>query len=287
MIFWAFSFIWTKAAIVSFHPMTIITLRLVIASVLMFMFLSITGKIQKIKAKDFKWFLFLAFFEPYLYFVGETNGLTLVDSTLASVIVSTVPLFAPIFAYLLLRERIGWPNIVGIIVSLIGVFFVIYQPGSEMSANPKGVALMFLAVFAAICYAILLRRIPVYYSTMNVIFYQNLFGLIFFIPTFLLTDLSSIQTIHITRDAIVALLLLSVFASVIAFVLFAGAVRQVGVAKTNVFVNLIPVFTAIFSWFFYSEIIFISKWIGITIVVLGLFVSQWGKLKFNKKVTEI
>lgn len=267
--------------------MTIITLRLVIASVLMFAFLSFTGKIQKIKAADFKWFFFLAFFEPYLYFVGETNGLTIVDSTLASVIVSTVPLFAPVFAFILLRERVGWQNIVGIVVSLIGVFFVIYQPGSEISASPKGVALMFLAVFAAICYSILLRRIPVYYSTMNVIFYQNLMGLVFFIPTFLFTDMSSIQTIHVTKDAVVALILLSVFASVIAFILFAGAVRQVGVAKTNVFVNLIPVFTALFSWIFYSEFISMWKWIGILIVIAGLFASQWGKMKFNKKLKDI
>jgi len=86
---------------------------------------------------------------------------------------------------------------------------------------------------------------------------------------------------------LVALLMLSVFASVIAFVLFAGAVRQVGVAKTNVFINLIPVFTAIFSWLILDEMITRSKWFGIFIVVVGLFVSQWGKMKFNKQTEEI
>lgn len=40
--------------------------------------------------------------------------------------------------------------------------------------------------------------------------------------------------------------MLSVFAFVIAFRPFAWAVRKMGVAKTNAFVNLIPVFTAIF-----------------------------------------
>ena len=146
---------------------------------------------------------------------------------------------------------------------------------------------MFLAVFAAICYATVLRKIPDYYTNMNVIFYQSLLGLIFFIPTFMLTDFKTIQTIHISRESLIALFMLSVFASVIAFVLFAGAVRKVGVTRTNVFVNLIPVFTAILSWFILDEILTISKWIGIMVVVIGLFVSQVGKIRFNKAVEDV
>lgn len=282
MIFWSFSFIWTRVAIHSFHPMTLITLRLLIASILLFVVAKSTGKLQKLRRKDFKWFILLAFFEPFLYYVGETYGLTTVESTLAAVIVSTIPLFAPVFAFFILRERIGRPTIIGILISLVGVFFVIYEPGGGFKANPWGVALMFLAVFAAICYATVLRKIPTYYSNMNVIFYQSLLGLVFFIPTFFLTDYSTIQTIKVSNEALLALVMLSVFASVIAFVLFAGAVRQVGVTRTNVFVNLIPVFTAILSWIILDEIITVGKWFGISVVVIGLFVSQWGKGKRMK-----
>jgi len=282
MVFWSFSFIWTRVAIHSFHPMTLITLRLVIASVLLFIVAKSSGKLQKLRREDFKWFILLAFFEPFLYYVGETYGLTTVESTLAAVIISTIPLFAPVLAFVILRERIGWATIIGILVSLIGVFFVIYEPGGGFKANPWGVALMFMAVFSAICYATVLRKIPTHYNNMNVIFYQSLLGLIFFIPTFFLTDYPTIQSLKVTNESLFALLMLSVFASVIAFVLFAGAVRKVGVTRTNVFVNLIPVFTAILSWMILDEIITISKWFGIAVVVVGLFVSQWGKRKSFK-----
>jgi drug/metabolite transporter (DMT)-like permease len=166
------------------------------------------------------------------------------------------------------------------------VFFVIYEPAGGFHANPWGVALLFLAVFAAICYATVLRKIPTHYSTLNVIFYQSLLGLIFFIPTFVLTDYPTIQNLKVSGESLLALVMLSVFASVVAFVMFAWAVRQVGVARTNVFVNLIPVFTAILSWLILSESITWVKWCGIAVVVLGLFVSQWGKLTFNKKLKE-
>lgn len=282
MIFWSVSFIWTKVAILSFPPITLISLRLLIASVLLLIFAIITGKLQKLQRTDLKWFIILAFFEPYLYFLGETFGLTLVKSTLASVIVSTIPLFAPIFAFLILRERINRANIIGIIISLIGVYFVIRERDSDIIANPWGVALLFLAVFAGICYSITLKKIPLHYSSINIVLYQSVIGLVFFVPTYFLTDFNSIQHYEITKDSLIALLLLAVFASVIAFVLFAGSVRKLGVTKSNAFVNLIPVFTAIFSWIILDELLSVDKWIGILIVVFGLFVSQWRKTK-NKE----
>jgi drug/metabolite transporter (DMT)-like permease len=145
---------------------------------------------------------------------------------------------------------------------------------------------MFIAVFSAICYATVLRKIPLHYDNMNVIFYQSLLGLIFFIPTFFLTDYLTIQNIKVSNQSLVALLLLAVFASVIAFVLFAGAVRKVGVTRTNVFINLIPVFTAIFSWLILDEKLTVSKWIGITIVIFGIFISQWGKRRKLKMASD-
>jgi Permeases of the drug/metabolite transporter (DMT) superfamily len=286
MVFWSFSFIWTRVAIHSFHPMTLITLRLAIASLLLLVVARSRGKLQKLRKKDVKWFVMLAFFEPFLYYVGETYGLTMVESTLAAVIVSTIPLFAPMLAFVILREKIGLSNIIGIVVSLVGVFFVIYEPGGGLKTNPWGIALLFLAVFAAICYATVLRKIPTYYSNMSVIFYQSSLGLLFFIPTFFLTDYATISALKVSAESLTALLMLSVFASVIAFVLFAGAVRKVGVTRTNVFVNLIPVFTAILSWVILDELLTVSKWVGILVVVIGLFASQWGKVKINREAEE-
>ena len=277
MIFWSFSFIWTRVAIQSFHPMTLITLRLILASALLFVAMKLGGKFQKLRLQDFKWFILLAFFEPFLYYVGETFGLTMVESTLAAVIITTIPLFAPVLAFIVLGECINWATIVGILISLVGVFFVIYEPNGGFKANPWGVALMFMAVFSAICYATILKKIPSYYNNMSVIFYQSLLGLICFIPTFLLTDLSTIQTLTVSSESLFALLMLAVFASVVAFVLFAGVVREIGVARTNVFVNLIPVFTAILAWFILNERLTFYKWAGILVVVSGLFLSQWNK----------
>ena len=52
MIFWSFSFIWTRVAIQSFPPMTLIMLRLFIASVLLYTVTKVSGKFQRLRGKD-------------------------------------------------------------------------------------------------------------------------------------------------------------------------------------------------------------------------------------------
>lgn len=279
MIFWSFSFIWTKIAIVSFPPVTLVTLRLVIASLLLFGYALATGKFQLIKREDWKWFILLAFFEPYLYYMGETYSLTTMDPTMVSVIVATIPLFAPLFAFIFLRERIGWMNILGIIISIMGVMLVIYTPGSLLNYTMNGILLSFVAVFSAVFYAVILRKISLHYHTVSIILFQSVIGLGFFIPTFFITDFSTIGSFNISWKSLEALIMLAIFASVLAFVLFAGVVRKIGIAKTNVFVNLIPVFTAVFAWLILGHLLNFSQWIGVGIVVSGLFVSQLNKKK--------
>lgn len=282
MLCWSISFIWTQVAMESFTPVTLISLRLILASLLLFLFCFLTKKLQPIKRKDIKLFILLAFFEPYLYYIGETYGLTMVAPTLASVIVSTIPLFAPFAAFFFLKEKISFNNVLGIIISLLGVCFVVYQHSTVSDTSFKGVLLLFFAVVAAICYNMILRKIPNYYSSLNIILYQSLFGLIFFIPTFVFTDLKHIGTLSVTINALSALFTLAVFASVLGFVLYVGTVRKIGVAKSNVFSNLIPVFTAIFSWLILNENLSAIKWIGIAIVIAGLFMSQ---LSYKKKIS--
>lgn len=282
MICWSFSFIWTSVALESFPPLTLISLRLVFASLILFIILLLSGKLIIPKRDDLKLFLALAFFEPFLYYIGETYGLTMVSPTLASVIIATIPIFAPFFAFAILKERFTSLNLLGIAVSLFGVFLIVNKTNNTGSTSAAGIMLVFLAVLSAVIYGLILRKIPVKFSAANIVLYQNLFGLLYFIPTTLFTDYSKYDGITIHQESLKALLLLTIFASIIAFVLFSEVVRRIGLTKSQVFTNLIPVFTALFSWIFLEELLSKLQWFGIFVVVLGVFVSQSG-IKLRKK----
>ena len=136
-IFWGFSFVWTDIALkANIAPITLVTARMIIATVLLGAWAKYTGNLQKIKFKHLKYFLGLALCEPFLYFLCETYGQTMVSPTVTSVIVATIPLFTPIVASLILKERVNLSTIIGIVISMIGDrFYFLFTFGKRFGGN--------------------------------------------------------------------------------------------------------------------------------------------------------
>lgn len=274
MIFWSFSFVWFKIANRSYEPIAIVFIRLCIAIVFLSAFLLVTKRFKRVRKADRKYFLLLAIFEPFLYFLGESFGLTYVSSTVGSVIISTIPVFAVIFAFVIYRERLKLINYIGVIVSFAGVLIFITNSSGSITLNPKGLALMFLAVMAAVGYNMVLYRLTSDYDPVTIVNIQNIIGAILFLPLFLIFDLKDLMATGIVTESFGSIVLLAVFASCGAFVLFAYSVRHLGISRANIFSNLIPVFTAIFAFFIVGDRITVRNAIGMLVVIAGLFLSQ-------------
>lgn len=211
--------------------------------------------------------------------MGESHGLTYVSSTVAAVIVATIPLLSPIAAWYFFREKVTWKNIAGFALSFVGVALVVLNGSFRFDAPPIGIALEFLAVFSAIAYSIVLRKLVFRYNTFTIIAYQNLIGIFFFLPFWLIFDLKEFLATPFHPQAFRAILLLAVFASTLAFMLFTQSIRKIGVNRSNTFVNIIPVFVAVLSFFVLNEELGFQKIIGIIVVIAGLFLAQTRRRK--------
>ncbi len=274
MIFWSFSFIWFKVANETFRPITIVFIRLVFSVVLLTAYLVITRNFMKIRKQDRKLFLMLALFEPFLYFLGESFGLTYVSATVCSVIISTIPVFATIGAWLFFRERLKVINYAGIVLSFIGVLVFILNTDGSISFNLKGLGLLMLAVFSAVGYNLTLSRLVGHYTPVYIVNVQNVIGAVLFLPLFLILDLKHFVNTPFTFELFKPIIELSLFASCFAFILFAYSVKQMGITRSNVFSNCIPVFTALFSFILLGEKLTVQNIAGMGIVITGLFLSQ-------------
>ncbi len=274
MLFWSFSFVWFKIALIAYNPLTIVIFRLAIAAVLITIIAASLKRLQKPTRKDFRLFVAMAFFEPFIYFLGESYGLKYVSPTVAAVIVATIPLFSPIAVWYFHKDKIRVMNVVGLLFSFIGVGFVVLNGAFQLDASPLGVGLEFMAVFAAIGYTIILKNLVSRYNTLTIIAYQNIIGILFFLPIWLIVDFNTLIHTPFHTQAFRAIIMLAVFASTLAFVFFTQSIRQIGITRSNTFINLIPVFVAILSYFILKEELGFQKIIGIIIVVAGLFLAQ-------------
>ena len=275
MIIWSSSVIATGIGLESFRPLTLVTMRFTLAVALMFVVGRATKSLQRLDKHDIKLFLAAGIIQPFCYYMLETYGLKLLASpTISEVILSTGPLFAPLFAFVLLRERVTWNNIVGIIISTIGVLMLITNTGNFAIASPAGLLLLFGAVFAAVLYTVLLRKIPTKYNSLTIVFYVQAFSLLLFYPAFCIIDLPHCATFAFRWKSFAAVVYLAVFASVAAFVLFCYVVRRIGVTRANAFNNIRPAFTALLMLLLFGEQLTWSKWLGISLVIGGLFICQ-------------
>jgi drug/metabolite transporter (DMT)-like permease len=284
MIFWSFSFVWVKEVYLVYGPLTTVLFRLIIASLLLLVYSRIIGKLVRIERKDLGTFVLLSFFEPFLYFMGESYGLKYVSSTIGAVIVATIPLFSPLAASRFHGEKISFRTFIGILLSFFGVALVVFGASWNMTASPLGIALEFLAVVSAIFYTVVLKKLAVKYHPSAIITWQNIFGIIYFLPLWFIFEFNDFNTIPFNFTAFAGILKLSIFASCIAFIFYANSVKRLGINNVNIFINIIPVFTAIFAWYILDDPLTMRKFIGIIVVIFGLLIAQ---VKLKKSVEKI
>lgn len=274
MLFWGYSYIWYKQAFEFFNPITIVFFRLIISFPLLFITTVSFRRLQKIHKSDYILFLALAFFEPFLYFLGESFGMKHVSSTVGAIIISTVPLFTPFVTFFIYNEKIRITNYLGILISVCGVFVVVMADMGEYMASWKGIFLMLVAVLATQGYAVILKKLSHSYNSSTIVIIQNFIGALYFFPLFLFLDFKTFNIEVLSLESLQPVINLSIFASTLAFLFFAQGIRTIGMSRTVVFTNFIPVFTAIIAAIVLHESLGFIKALGIILVILGLIIAQ-------------
>ena len=165
-------------------------------------------------------------------------------------------------------------------ISFSGILLMVFKPDLSLAAEPRGILLLFFAVFSAVIYSILLRRLTQHYRAVSIVAWQNLIGTVMFLPLFLLMDLDDFLEVVPSGRLITALLSLAILASSMAFILFTISIKHLGVSRTNVYGNLIPVFTAVASYYMLQESFTSRKISGIVLVITGVIITQI-KLKYQ------
>ncbi|HNX36854.1 MAG TPA: DMT family transporter [Candidatus Cloacimonadota bacterium] len=279
MLFWALTFVWIKIAFQEgYRPYEIVYLRLIFASILLFGVMLFSGKWEKLSPRDMGRLALVSFSEPFAYFVGEANGLQYVSSTLGSLIISLIPIVTAVGAWLFLKEKAGKLLIIGLLVSTGGVV-VMSLGSSDLHATLKGVLFLLVAVFAGMSYGLLVKRLTHSYSALTIVAWQNVFGLMFFTPLFLYYDFGHFTMMPQSGLGLLTICAMSLFASVGAFLLYTGVIRDLGVIRSNVFTNLIPVFTAALAYLILGDSLTLRTIAGLVLTIGGLMLSQYHDLR--------
>lgn len=290
-IFWAASFLFTNEALKVFTPVSVVVMRITAATLLLLVFCACRRELEIPTWKEIGLFVLAGVFQPFVYFILEAYGLKYTNSpSTASLILALGPLLSPFIAWLLIRERITINTVVGLVVCSVGIVIIV-TVGQELKINAIGVALLAMAAMTTIFYTICLRKVHQRFKPATIVFWVDVTSLVFFLPAWTIMDRGKPSVIGQAIDAIrtgglmtteegraiCAIVVLAVFCSVVSYICFCNAVRYIGVAKANAFSNLIPALTPICVWVFTGEMMEWNKYIGILVVIGGLYLAQRGK----------
>lgn len=288
VVFWGISFILTKELFLTEEHMTVtilIALRLAIATLVMLPTLALTHQLEPIKRGpgsgltallrgDLKWFLLLALCEPFIYHLCETSGVQLVSGSLASVIIATIPLFVPFGMWVAYRKRIGLRLIIGVVLSLGGVFILIAGGSDALGGNLRGILFLAGAVVIAVVYTLLLVKIVDRYRPLTITTWQNLIGLVYFLPLVFLFDGDQLPLLSYSPKMLLILLTLGICCSTLAYAFYNRGVRVLGASEACIFNNAIPVFSLLAAILIGQESFSWLKLLGIVIVIAGVVIAQ-------------
>jgi len=109
-------------------------------------------------------------------------------------------------------------------------------------------------------------------------------GSLYFLPFFLILDGPAFIATKPGILPVISLFMLGIFASSVAYVLYTLVVKYLGVIKSSLYTNLIPVFTIIFSFYMLGEGFTLRKIAGMAIVIAGVILSETGKNSALKNI---
>jgi len=273
---WAGSFIVVDATVKQIQPITIAFLRFLIATPFMIISLFLFKKNKLIKLKDLHYFIILGLSGVTFLYIFQYFGIQKTTPATSAVLINTNVIFIFILSLIFLKEKITIKRIIGIILSFIGVIFVLFSQLINENIFFDNIFMTgcIFIILSALCwaiYSIIGKKIMEKYDSLLAITYIFIIGTLFFIPfvgTNIITEISNINL-----NGWLYLIYLSVICSVFGYIGWYYALEKTEASKSAVYLNFIPLFAIILS-FLNGEKITIFFILGAILIMYGVYLTQ-------------
>lgn len=209
----------------------------------------------------------MVFYQGFAYTAAHYT-----TATNMGIINAFTPVFTIFIALIILKEKPSSFAILGSVVSFIGLLYLISQGRLQTLldlAGHWGDVLMIMAVFLYAFYGVFLKKWQLKIPLLTSLYLQIGFALIFHLPFVWILGLDPI-----TSQNMSSVLYAGIFPSIIAPFVWMLAVQHLGPNRTSIFMNGMPIMTAIIAYYWLGEAWSIYHSIGGLIIILGIIMAQ-------------
>ena len=273
VMIWSLNIVVTRYAADLISPVSISFYRWLIAFLILTPFM--LGKVWEQRQLIMQHWLQLAVLSAFGMVLYQGLAYTAAHYTTATnmgLINAFIPVFTILVSFFILKDIPNRFAIMGSILSFCGLIYVMAQ-GNLLALWQSGAhwgdLLMGVAVFFYAFYGVFLKKWQLKIPLLISLYIQIAFALIYHLPFIAWLGLDSLNTVNLG-----SVLYAGIFPSLIAPFVWMLAVQQIGPNRTSIFMNLMPVFTAIIASLWLAESWTIYHTLGGVLILIGVVMAQ-------------
>lgn len=278
-LFFSGAFIAGKFSVAEFPVYSLTFFRFLIAAVVLFFILRIKGVDLTLEKRDIPRVVLLSLLGMVGYHVFFFTALKHTSSVNTSLIAAMNPIVTTIMASIFLKEKFPKKAIGGILISFTGVALIVTNGSLEVIKNMSfniGDIYMLMAILSFSIYFIVLKGIVGRVEPMKLTFYVFFFCVVMLVPMVIYENPAEYLP-STTSKGWGSLIYMSIFASVVAYLIQQISVKRIGPAKTSLYVNLVPLFSMIMAYFILGEVITLPKIFAGAMIISGVLITLKSK----------
>ncbi|MFC5057757.1 DMT family transporter [Saccharothrix xinjiangensis] len=272
-LLWGSSFLWIKIALTGLSPVQIAFARSALGALVLVVVLRVSGQRLPRDRRSWRHLLVAAVFGSAVPFALFAVGEQTVDSGVAGVLNATTPLWALGLGLALGTERQRNPaRLVGLALGFAGVLLIFAPWGRAGLASWGALACLLAAASYAVCYTYIGRTVsgrgltPVQLSSTQLVGATGL--------TALAVPAGGLQPVHLSWGPLVAVSVLGVLGTGVAFVLNYRIIEDEGPTNATTVGYLLPVVSVLLGAAFLGEEIGVRVVIGMAVVLAGVALTR-------------
>lgn len=251
VIIWGGTFVATKFALREVSPVTIVWIRFGIGVVILGITVFARRQFALPAKNDLPYLILLGFIGVTFHQWLQATGLQTARATTTAWIVATIPIFTALLGWLVLKEKMGWIRVGGIVIAALGVLLIVSNGNVQAlftgETGTIGDALILISAVNWAVYTILSRRELARHPAARMMFYVMLFGWLFASIWMFGFGPGLGELPRLTASGWTSILILGIFGSGLAYIAWYDALSEIPASQLGVFINIEPLVTMLLA----------------------------------------
>ena len=274
-IIWGSTFVLVQNAIDFLEPFSFNSIRFLAAAILLIFCLLIFKK-EQLKQLDVKLLLSGVFigFWLFLGYATQTIGLLYTTSSKAGFITGLNVVLVPLFSMMLLKQFPSKNAVFGVLTATIGLFLLTMTDVTSMNI---GDGFVFICAVSFALQIIYTGKFSNKYPTLLLTVIQiSTVAVLSIISSFIFEDWrkSFNPDILLTKDVLIALVITSIFATALAFLIQTNFQKYTSATRVALIFAMEPVFAAITGYYWADERLSYSALVGCFLIFAGMIFAE-------------